>query len=172
MNNNFLDIHIGDKVIVFDEYSRDYIEHILRIDSMENDEAYITDTNPNGVAFYGTDLEEEEWSDDYITFVHEGNFVGIIKEDTKTMKIHTLTITKETQELNAEVTTTLYAKPEDAIMAYEKAMDEAQTEAENYEIVCEDDEIATYKPYRWWSIYDEEGSYDRITIELDVKEVM
>ena len=88
------------------------------------------------------------------------------------MKVYTLTIIKETQELNAEVKTTLYAKPEDAVMAYEKAIDEAQTEAENYENVCEDDEIATYTPYRWWSIYDEEGSYDRITIELDTKEVM
>jgi hypothetical protein len=81
MNNKFLDIHIGDKVIAFDEYSHDYVEHILRIDSIENDESYITDTNPNGVVFYGTDLEEEEWGDDYITFVHEGNFVRIIKED-------------------------------------------------------------------------------------------
>jgi hypothetical protein len=57
-------------------------------------------------------------------------------------------------------------------MAYEKAMDEAQTEAENYESANEDDEIATYTPYRWWSIYDEDGSYDRITIELDAKEVI
>lgn len=77
----FLDIHIGDKVIAFDEYSHDYAEHILRIDNIENDEEYITDTNPNGVVFYGTDLEEEEWGDDYITFVHEGNFVRIVKED-------------------------------------------------------------------------------------------
>ena len=81
MNNNFLDIHIGDKVIAFDEYSHDYTEHILQIDSIENDEAYITDTNPNGAIFYGTDLEAEEWGDDYITFVHEGNFVKIVKEE-------------------------------------------------------------------------------------------
>lgn len=84
MNNNFLDIHIGDNVIAFDEYSHDYVEHILRIDSIENDEAYVTNTNPNGVVFYGTDLEKEEWEDDYITFVHEGNFVGIVKEENKT----------------------------------------------------------------------------------------
>lgn len=88
------------------------------------------------------------------------------------MKIYTLTIIKETQELNAEVNTTLYAKPEDAIEAYNKAFDEAQAEAKNYEAVCEDHEIVTDTPYRWWSIYDIEGSYDRITIELDTKEVM
>ena len=88
------------------------------------------------------------------------------------MKIYTLTITKETQELNAEVTTTLYANPEDAIEAYNKAFDEAQAEAEGYEEMWEDDEIATDTPYRWWSIYDMEGSYDRITIILDTKEVM
>ena len=88
------------------------------------------------------------------------------------MKIYTLTIIKETQELNAQVTTTLYAKPEDAIEAYNKAFDEAQAEAENYEDVGSDDEIATNTPYRWFSIYDEEGSYDRITIELDSQEVM
>ena len=88
------------------------------------------------------------------------------------MKIYTLTIIKETQELNAEVKTTLYANSEDAIEAYNKAFDEAQAEAENYEDVNTDDEIATDTPYRWFSIYDEAGSYDRITIELEAKEVM
>lgn len=88
------------------------------------------------------------------------------------MKIYTLTIIKETQELNAEVTTTLYANPEDALQAYSDAFGDARAEAMNYEAVEEDDEIATDTPYRWWSIYDEEGSYDRITIELDAKEVM
>ena len=87
------------------------------------------------------------------------------------MKIYALTIIKETQELNAEVTTTLYAKPKDAIEAYNKAFDEAQAEAESYEDVYADDEIVTDTPYRWFGIYDEEGSYDRITIELDAKEV-
>lgn len=88
------------------------------------------------------------------------------------MKIYTLTIIKETQELNAEVTTTLYVNPEDALQAYSDAFENARAEAMNYETVEEDDEIATDTPYRWWSIYDEEGSYDRITIELDTKEVM
>lgn len=88
------------------------------------------------------------------------------------MRIYTLTIIKETQELNAEVTTTLYAKPEDAIEAYNKAFDEAQKEAEDYKEIHEDDEIVTDTPYRWWSICDMEGSYDRITIELDTKGLM
>ena len=99
------------------------------------------------------------------------NIFEEVKRGDLNMKIYVLTIIKETK-LNAEVTTTLYAKPEDAIMAYEKAMDEAQAEAEGYEDVCTDDEIATDTPYRWFSIYDEGGSYDRITIELDTKEVM
>lgn len=88
------------------------------------------------------------------------------------MKIYTLTIIKETQELNAEVETTLYENPEDALRAYNRAVDEAQTKAELYEDVWEDDEIANDKPYRWWSIYDTAGSYDRITIEFDTKAVM
>ena len=88
------------------------------------------------------------------------------------MNIYTLTIIKETQELNAEVQTTLYANPKDAIEAYNNAFDEAQAEVKNYKDVCTDDEITTDTPYRWFSIYDKEGSYDRITIELDMKEVI
>ena len=88
------------------------------------------------------------------------------------MKIYTLTILKESQDFYAEATTTLYAKPEDAIEAYNKAFDEARVKAESYENAYEDDEVATDTPYRWFSICDEKGSYDRITIELEAKEVM
>ena len=82
MKRNFLDIKIGDKVIVFDEYSHDYYQHILQVDSLEYDnKEWATESNPLGMHCYGTDLEEEEWGDDYITQVHEGNFVGFVKEE-------------------------------------------------------------------------------------------
>ena len=79
---NFLDIKIGDVVIVCDEYSRDYSEHIIKVDSIEYDKEYITETNPDGMICYGTDLEEEAWGDDYVTVVTEGNFTRI-QERTK-----------------------------------------------------------------------------------------
>ena len=78
MHKGFLDIKVGDKVIVFDEYSHDYSEHILEVNSIEYDSEWATETNPKGMHCYGTDLEEEEWGDDYITQVHEGNFCGNI----------------------------------------------------------------------------------------------
>ena len=74
MEKNFLDIQVGDIVIVFDEYAHDYEEHRLKVDSIEYHPDWITETNPNGMHCYGTDLEKEEWGDDYITQVHEGNF--------------------------------------------------------------------------------------------------
>ena len=37
MHKSFLDIKVGDKVIVFDEYSHDYEEHILEVNSIEYD---------------------------------------------------------------------------------------------------------------------------------------
>ena len=81
MKDSFLDIKEGDIVIAFDDYKHDYDEHILRIDSIEYDECWITETNPKGMVCYGTDLEEDEWGDDYITEVHEGNFVRFKKEE-------------------------------------------------------------------------------------------
>ena len=88
------------------------------------------------------------------------------------MKIYALTIIKETTDEHSSVATKLYAKPEDAIKAYNNAIDEAQEEAKNYTDVHEANEIATDTPYRWWSIYDLDGSYCSITIELDTKEVL
>lgn len=76
----FKDIKVGDIVIAYDEYSHDYNEHTIQIDSIEYDKEYATENNPNGMICYGTDLEEEEWGDDYITFVHEGNFVSMAED--------------------------------------------------------------------------------------------
>lgn len=80
MKKKFLDIEVGDKVIVWDEYSHDYVEHILKVDSIEYHEDFITETNPKGMHCFGTDLQEDEWGDDYITQVHEGNFCKIVEE--------------------------------------------------------------------------------------------
>ena len=80
MKKNFLNIKVGDKVIVRDEYSHDYTEHILKVDEIEYDEDFITETNPRGMHCFGTDTQENEWGDDYITQVHEGNFCRIVEE--------------------------------------------------------------------------------------------
>lgn len=77
MNKGFLDIKVGDVVIAYDENtSHDYLEHIIKITSIEYEKDYVTETNPNGMHCYGDDLEEEEWGDDYLTHVNEVNFVG------------------------------------------------------------------------------------------------
>ena len=81
MKKGFLDIKVGDNVIVFDEYSHDYTEHILEVTGIEYDSEFATETNSKGMHCYGTDLEEEEWGDDYITQVHEGNFCRFAKEN-------------------------------------------------------------------------------------------
>ena len=83
MEKKFLDIKVGDKVIVYDEYSHDYNKHILKVDSIEYDKDWITETNPKGMHCFGTDLQEDEWGDDYITQVHEGNFERIVEERPK-----------------------------------------------------------------------------------------
>ena len=85
------------------------------------------------------------------------------------MKIYSLTITRETPDKFAEVTTTLYANPEDAIEMYGKVFDEAMA---SYVDAWIDDEVVTDTPYRWLRICDTGGSYGSITIELDAKEVM
>ncbi len=72
----FFDIEVGDVVIAYDEYSHDYNEHIVKIESIEYDKENVTDTNLSGMTCYGIDLEEEKWGDDYITVITEGNFVG------------------------------------------------------------------------------------------------
>ena len=86
MSRGFLDIKIGDKVVCYDEYSHDYIEHLLVIDNFEDDEEYATETNPLGRRFWGTDQdyinedgEFEDGDDNYITIVDEGNFVRVVE---------------------------------------------------------------------------------------------
>lgn len=76
----FKDIKVGDIVIIYDEYSHDYNEHIIEVESIEYDKENVTEDNPDGMICYGTDLEEEEWGDDYITVVTVGNFVSIAED--------------------------------------------------------------------------------------------
>ena len=77
----FKDIKVGDIVVVYDEYSHDYNEHIIKVNSIEYEKEYITKDNSKGMICYGTDLEEEELGYDYITVVTESNFVRMT-EDT------------------------------------------------------------------------------------------
>ena len=74
MHKGFLDIKVGDKVIVFDEYSHDYEEHILEVNSIEYDSEWATETNPKGMHCYGTEIKKKEFGNDYLTQVYEGNF--------------------------------------------------------------------------------------------------
>ena len=65
-------VKVGDHVVCFDEYSHDYTEHELIVNSIEyNDE--------DGIVLYGTDLSfpEDEY-EDYITRVNKLNFVCIL----------------------------------------------------------------------------------------------
>jgi len=86
MSKHFLDLEIGDKVICLDEYSSGASYHTLKIDSVEDDKEYATETNPLGRRFFGTDqdyLNEEGIFEDgdyeYMTIVTESNFVSIVE---------------------------------------------------------------------------------------------
>ena len=76
----FADIKVGDVVIVFDEYSHDYIEHRVKVESIEYDKENVCDDNPDGKICFGTDLDEEEWGDDYISTVTCSNFCKVADE--------------------------------------------------------------------------------------------
>ena len=84
MSKGFLNIKVGDRVIVRDEYSHDVDHHTIRVDDIDYDLDCISDGNPKGMRCYGTDLdywneEEQDYdTDNYITVVTEENFVCII----------------------------------------------------------------------------------------------
>lgn len=86
MEKGFVDIKVGDVVIVYDEYNHDYIEHIFKVESIEYDNENITESNPKGMRCYGSDLccwNDEignHDNDDYIGFVTESNFVRFKEE--------------------------------------------------------------------------------------------
>ena len=77
VTKKYTDIKVGDIVTVFDEYAHDYLVHRIKIENIEYDEENITEDNPQGMVCYGTDMEEEEWGDDYLTVATVLNFIGV-----------------------------------------------------------------------------------------------
>ena len=63
--SEFFNLAEGDVVIAVDEYAHDYVEHRVRIDSIEYDEENVCEDNPKGMVCYCTDIDEEEWGDWY-----------------------------------------------------------------------------------------------------------
>ena len=83
MSKSFLDIQVGDIIIVYDEYGHNYEEHYFKVESIEYDKENINEkTNPKGMRCYGIDLDcwNEDLncydSDNYISVVSETNFIG------------------------------------------------------------------------------------------------
>ena len=82
-SSNITDVKVGNIVVCFDEYATGYDEHLFKVNSIEKDEEYATEDNPEGVVLYGIDLDcydeetQEMENDDYIGVVHSGNFVSI-----------------------------------------------------------------------------------------------
>lgn len=75
MKKTFKDIKVGDTVTIYNEYLYDYIGHRMKVTSVEYDDEYKTETNPNGVHAYGDDLDYEEDDEEYLTHIYEENFV-------------------------------------------------------------------------------------------------
>lgn len=80
MEKNFFDVQVGDIIAAYDDYSRDLDLHFLKIESIEEDQDFVTKTNPKGRVLRGTDLEEEGWGDDYITVAYEHTFIRMASE--------------------------------------------------------------------------------------------
>lgn len=75
MSKTFLEVNVGDIVVCYDEYTHDYIEHEIKVEQIEEDEEYATETNPKGRILYGEDLT---YGDDFeleLGTVYESNFV-------------------------------------------------------------------------------------------------
>lgn len=77
MGKDFLDIKVGDVIICYDEYSHDYIEHELKVTSIEEDKENATETNPKGRVLYGDDLTYGDDDEMMICTVYESNFVSV-----------------------------------------------------------------------------------------------
>ena len=65
---------VGEKVICYDEYLHDYVEHTMLVRTIEKDPEMKTETNPEGVVLYGIDLSDEN-DESMICTVSEGNYV-------------------------------------------------------------------------------------------------
>lgn len=65
---------VGEKVICYDEYLHDYVEHTMLVRTIEKDPEMKTETNPEGVVLYGIDLSDAD-EESMICTVSEGNYV-------------------------------------------------------------------------------------------------
>lgn len=75
----FEDVKVGDHIICYDEYSHDYEEHEIVVESLEYVSELDDEGNPEGIVAYGTDLTyPEDETDDYITRVNKANFVRFV----------------------------------------------------------------------------------------------
>ena len=98
--NEFFVLAEGDVVIAVDEYAHDYVEHRVRIDSVEYDEENVCEDNPKGMVCHGRDIDEEEWGDDYVTVVTPANFIR--KADIKVIELENnmLVVVEDVSEEN------------------------------------------------------------------------
>lgn len=85
-------------------------------------------------------------------------------------EVYILIITKEIPERFPEIRATAYGNWDTALRAYHVAVDEARTDAEDYEFPHEDSEIATAS-YRCYRIEERYG-LDTITVTLETSEVI
>ena len=74
----FLDIRPGDTVLVRDTESHDGCRHRIKVNDKDFDAEFATATNPAGVRYYGDDLDEDDWGDDFITVVDEDGFIRVL----------------------------------------------------------------------------------------------
>ena len=81
MCRDFLEVKVGDIVVCYDEYNHDYVEHKVKITSIEEDEEYATKTNPKGRVLYGDDLTYADDDELMVCVVYESNFVKLNKEN-------------------------------------------------------------------------------------------
>ncbi len=73
---NITDAKVGNIVVCYDEYLHDYVEHKLKVTSIECDPEYATETNPKGIVLYGEDISDSN-SESMICTCFESNFVSI-----------------------------------------------------------------------------------------------
>jgi hypothetical protein len=85
-------------------------------------------------------------------------------------EVYILTIIKELPEEHPEWQVSVFCNMESALRAYSISVDQARTEAEDYEFAHEDSELAT-DTYRYFRIYDLHG-VETITIEVTSKEII
>ena len=84
-DKNFLDLQPGDVVVVRDIYSHDSIPYKFKINSVERDKGFVTETNPNGIHYCGDCFDPI--GDEYFVSVDESNFEeflyhGVVAEIT------------------------------------------------------------------------------------------